>query len=68
MGRSYGDPFKGSGGVIQGEPLPPTIFKIVLDAVIRHWETVVEGEEAGKEALEGEYRIWPHYFMRTAVS
>ena len=27
--------------VTQGDPLSPTIFNMVLDAVIRHWMTVV---------------------------
>ena len=33
--------FKGYQGVAQGDPLSPTIFKVVVDAVTRHWVTVV---------------------------
>ena len=34
-------PFKGSHGVTQGETLPPTIFNVVVDVVIRNWVMVV---------------------------
>ena len=36
-GGCYGMAFKGVGGVTQGDPLSPTIFNIVVDAVVRHW-------------------------------
>ena len=36
MGRYYGTLFKGHQCVTQGGPLPPNIFSIVVDAVIRH--------------------------------
>ena len=35
----YGKGFKGWGGVTQGDPLSPTIFNVVVDAVVRHWLT-----------------------------
>ena len=35
----------------QGEPLPPTIFNVVMDAVIRHWVTVAMPPEAGTGGL-----------------
>ena len=31
----------------QGKPISPTIFNVVMDAVIRHWVTVVTPTEAG---------------------
>ena len=34
--RYYGTPFTGCRGVIQGEPLSPTILNMVVDAVICH--------------------------------
>ena len=43
VGRYYGAPFKVSRGVMQGNPLLPTIFNMVVEAVIHHWETVVDG-------------------------
>ena len=40
-------------GVTQGKPLSPMIFNVFVDAVIRHWVTVVGGgqEGAGQEGL-----------------
>ena len=40
-GRYFGRPFKGYRDVMQGKPLSPTIFNVIVDAVIRHWVTVV---------------------------
>ena len=39
----------------QGDPLSPTIFNVVVDAVVSHWVTVmVEGsEERGVRGQEG---------------
>ena len=33
----YRDPFQGSWGVTQGDPLPPWIFNLVVDVIARHW-------------------------------
>ena len=41
----FGHPFKGYQGVTQGYPLYPTIFNLVVDALIRHWVTVVTPTE-----------------------
>ena len=51
VGRYYGSPFKGSIGSTQFDPLSPTIFNMVVDAVIPHWETVVVVEEAYLEGF-----------------
>ena len=45
----YGLPFEVYRGFTQGEPLSPTIFNLVNDAIIRHWVTVAM--EAGVEGL-----------------
>ena len=45
-GGYYGAAFKGERGVTQGDPLSPTIFNVVVDAVVRHW---LEGLQAAKE-------------------
>ena len=36
-GGYYGTAFLGERGVTQGDPLSPTIFNVVVDAVVRHW-------------------------------
>ena len=39
----YGNSFKGFRRVTQGEPLHPTTFNVVVDAVVRNWvEEMVE--------------------------
>ena len=45
-GGYYGAEFKGARGVTQGEPLSPTIFNVVVDAVVRHW---LEGLQTANE-------------------
>ena len=42
----------------QGDPLSPTIFNVVLDAVVRHWvAVVVEGAgERGDRGQEGRHQ------------
>ena len=46
-----GGPIKGYQGVMQREPLPPTIFNMVVDAVICHWATLATPTEAGMGGL-----------------
>ena len=36
-GLYYGSAFQGFRVVTQGDPLSPTIFNVVVDAVVRHW-------------------------------
>ena len=46
-GGYYGTDFGGERGVMQGNPLPPTIFNMIVDAVVRHWVNgVMEEAEA----------------------
>ena len=54
-GRYYGTEFKGERGVTQGDPLSPTIFNVVVDAVVRHWlhlatQEAVRRRERGRES------------------
>ena len=35
-GGYYSKVFKGERGVTQGDPLSPTIFNVVVDAIVRH--------------------------------
>ena len=45
-GGYYGTAFQGARRVTQGDPLSPTIFNVVMDAVVRHWVTgVIAGAE-----------------------
>ena len=56
-GGYYGKAFKGAHGVMQ-DPISPTIFNLVVDAVVRSWVTLlVEGaEEWGKHQKEGRHQ------------
>ena len=57
-GGYYGPGFKGEWGVIQGGPLSPTIFNVVVDVVVRHWVTlaVTEAETRGEWRREGRHQ------------
>ena len=46
-GGYYSAPLRGERGVNQGDPLPLTIFNVLVDAVVCHWESlpVAEPEE-----------------------
>ena len=45
-GGYYGLAFRRFRGMMQGDPLSPTIFNVVVDAVARHWvEVMVESAE-----------------------
>ena len=35
----------------QGDPLSPTLFNVFVDAVLRHWVTVVVPTKNGREGL-----------------
>ena len=52
-GGNYGTAFQRHCRVTKGVPLSPTIFNVVVDAVIRHWGTVVgvTHEGVGQEGL-----------------
>ena len=47
-GGYYRTTFQGFLGVTQGNPLSPTIFNVVVDAVVRHCAAVVEERAGGK--------------------
>ena len=57
-GGYYRTRFKGERGVTQGDPLPPTIFNVVVDVVVRHWVTLVveEAETRGGRGREGRHQ------------
>ena len=41
VGGYYVEPFFGERGVNQGKPLLPSIFNVVVEALVRHWEYLV---------------------------
>ena len=51
VGHYYGTSFKGHQGFTQGIPISPAIFNMVVDAVIRHWFTLVTGKEEGPDVF-----------------
>ena len=55
VGGYYRKAFKGGRGVKQGDPLSPTIFNLVVDAVVRHWVNglIDEAEAKGEMGREG---------------
>ena len=57
-GGYYGEVFKGARGVTQSDPLSPTIFNVVVDAVVRHWidGIVNETAERGETRKEGQHQ------------
>ena len=57
-GGYYGEAFKGARGVTQGDPLLPTIFNVVVDAVVRPWidGLVAETAEKGETGREGRHQ------------
>ena len=58
VGGYYRDAFKGAQGVTQGDPLSPTIFNVVVDAVVRHWVTMAldKAEKRGERGKEGRHQ------------
>ena len=57
-GGYYGAAFQGACEVTQGDPLSPTILNVVVDAVVRHWVTVMveSAEERGERGKEGRHQ------------
>ena len=57
-GGYYGTGFKGERGVTQGDLLSPTIFIVVVDAVVCHWVTLVvkESEIRGERVREDRHQ------------
>ena len=57
-GGYYGTAFKGEQGVTQGDSLSPTIFNVVVDAVVHNWVTsvIVDAEERGELVKEGRHQ------------
>ena len=52
-GGYYRETFRGERGVTQGDPLYSTIFNVVFDAVVCHWESLMS-EGAIRKKNSGE--------------
>ena len=61
-GYCWGE-FKGARGVTKGYPLSPTIFNVVVDAVVRHWVTMAlaGAEKRGERGDEGSHQATLFY-------
>ena len=57
-GGNYRTSFGGERGVTQGDPLSPTIFNVVVDAVVRNWvhRIMEEAEARGETGREGQHQ------------
>ena len=57
-GSYCGKSLQRSRGVMQGDSLSPTIFNVVVDAVVRHWVTVMVEvtEERGERGQKGRHQ------------
>ena len=62
-GGYYGTAFGGERGVTQGDPLSPTIFNVVVNAVVRHWVNgIVKGADSrGETGREGQHQATLFY-------
>ena len=57
-GGYHGRAFKGERGVMQGDPLSPAIFNVVVDTVVRNWVNgiVDKAEAKGETGREGQHQ------------
>ena len=57
-GGYYGAGFKGARGVTQVNPMSPTIFNVVLYAVVCHWVRLVieDSDKRGEKGKEGRHQ------------
>ena len=70
FGRYYRTTFEGAHGVTKGYPISPTIFNVVVDAVVRHWVTVIveDAEERGECGQEGRHHAALFYADNVMVA
>ena len=63
LGGCYREAFKGDRGVTQGDPLSPTIFNVVVDALVRHWVmmTLAKAEKRGERGNKGRHQAVVFY-------
>ena len=51
-GGYYSEPFRGKRSVTQGDPLLPTIFNVMVETVVHHWEYLM-AEGSGRDDSSG---------------
>ena len=56
VGGHYGETFCRERGITQGDPLSPTIFNLVVDVIVRHWESLV-AERAGRDISDDDKKM-----------
>ena len=63
VGGYYWTALQGARGMMLGDLLSPTIFNVVVDAVVRHWVTgVIAGaEERSERGMEGRHQAARFY-------
>ena len=52
----FGDPFKAERGAVQGGPVSPTIFNVMVDAIVRKWIRQTLGDNAMTTKIGEEIR------------
>ena len=70
VGGYYGIEFQRGCRLMQGDPLSPTIFNVVVDAVVRHWVmgVIVGVEERSERGKEGRHQAALFYADNVMVS
>ena len=66
-GGRYGRRFKARRGVTQGGPLSPTIFNLMVDAVVREWLSRALSPEEAREAILQVRQLMAAFYADDAV-
>jgi retron-type reverse transcriptase len=62
----HGNPFRSERGTTQGDIVSPTIFNIVVDAVVRTWYRQLESEELSDKVRANFYADDSHIYSNNA--
>ena len=70
VGVYYGTAFQGARGVMPVDLLSPTIFNVVVEALVRKWVTVLisDAEEQGERGKKGKHQYTIFYADNGMVS